>query len=200
MHTWIAAAGLVAVAAITPGPNNLIVMRAAARSGVRGAVPAIAGVVLGGLALLTVVVLGGGVLFAAMPWLHTAIAACGCLYLAGSGALLVARTFTAGAASQRPDETGIPARAAELFSFQFLNPKSWALVSTAATAFLGDGAAAALAALAPLLVVIPVISLILWSALGSLLARALAQPNVRRWFDRAMGLVLVASAVVVVEG
>src|SRR5262249_33886110 len=42
-------AGLVAIAAVTPGPNNFIVLRAASQAGIRGAWSAIAGVVLGGL-------------------------------------------------------------------------------------------------------------------------------------------------------
>ena len=52
MQALIASATLVFAAAITPGPNNFLVLRIALENGVRAALPAIAGVVLGGLAML----------------------------------------------------------------------------------------------------------------------------------------------------
>ncbi len=60
MEALIGAAGAIAAAALTPGPNNFVVMRTAARGGLAGALSAIAGVVLGSLALLAVVVAGAG--------------------------------------------------------------------------------------------------------------------------------------------
>lgn len=194
MAAWMATAGLVAVAAITPGPNNLIVMRAAARSGVRGAAPAVGGVVLGSVALLAVVVLGGDPLFRAAPGVRTAIAAAGCLYLAGAGASLVLSTYRRGATSRELAAPLLPARTVPLFAFQFMNPKGWVMAATAASALDAGGAAATLARLVPLFVVIPTVSLIAWSALGSLLAGALRRPRVRIWSDRALGGLLLASA------
>jgi threonine/homoserine/homoserine lactone efflux protein len=194
MAEWMAAAGLVAFAAITPGPNNLIVMRAAARSGPRGAAPAIAGVVLGGLALLAVVALGGGALFQSVPAARTAVAVAGCLYLSWSGASLVAATFRRSPPPAELDEPGLTVRATALFAFQFVNPKSWVMALTATSAVEAGGAAATLARLVPLFVVIPTVCLIVWSSFGSLLAGALRRPNVRSWSDRTMGGLLFLSA------
>ena len=94
MDAFLALAAVVTVGAITPGPNNWVVMRAAARSGAAGAVPVIAGVVLGSLALLVLVAAGGGAAFEAEPRLRTALAIGGSLYLAALGARLVFQTFS----------------------------------------------------------------------------------------------------------
>jgi len=189
-----AAAALVAVGAITPGPNNLIVMRAAARSGLVGAAPAIAGVVLGSVTLLVVVALGGGALFQALPGARTAIAVAGCLYLSWSGAWLVVTSFRRTAPPRELADPGLPARTGSLFAFQFLNPKSWVMALTATSAVQAAGAAATIALLAPLFVLVPALCLIVWSSLGSLLGNALRRRSVRIWTDRALGALLFVSA------
>src|SRR4030095_11427989 len=85
----IAAAGILLVGALTPGTNNLVVMTACARAGVAGALPALAGIVLGTLAMTLIIVLGTGAAFAAEPQLRTAVTAAGCLYLGWLGFRLV---------------------------------------------------------------------------------------------------------------
>jgi threonine/homoserine/homoserine lactone efflux protein len=89
MDALIGAAGAIAAAALTPGPNNFVVMRTAARGGLAAALPAIAGVVLGSLALLALIVAGAGAAFDAVPHLREALAIAGCLYLVYLGARLM---------------------------------------------------------------------------------------------------------------
>ena len=109
------------IAAITPGPNNLVVMRAAARNGWKTALLPVAGVVAGGLVLLLVVVSGAGSVFSTWPWLRGAIEAGGVLYLVWLGTRMIA------AAGREADSTALPGGFAGLFGFQFLNPRagSW---------------------------------------------------------------------------
>jgi threonine/homoserine/homoserine lactone efflux protein len=195
------AAGLLLAGAITPGPNNFVVMREAARAGWPGALRAIAGIVAGGLALLAVVVAGAGAVFAAEPALAAVTTAAGCLYLAWVGVRLIA-------AAGRPEEDevgpeggrGLPAGVRGLFVFQFLNPKAWVLVLTATSAARSQGGLAALAGLAVLMVAIPAVCLTLWSAFGLLMTRRLRSPAVRAWFDRSMGGLLVVSALLLLAG
>lgn len=203
MEAVIGAAGLVFVAAVTPGPNNFVVMRAAARAGFAGVLPAIAGVVLGGLALLAIAVAGAGAAFVAEPSLRIVVAVGGCLYLSWLGARLVAGSFGKNAGYDDPDAgkapSGAPSGAIGLFVFQFLNPKSWAMVLTATSAAqTGAGILVTFAQLAVLFAVIPTVCLLLWAALGSAISKHLGRPPVRVWFDRAMGLLLVVSAVLLV--
>jgi threonine/homoserine/homoserine lactone efflux protein len=188
MHDLLATAGLLLAAAITPGPNNLVVLREAGRGGVRGAAAAIGGIVLGGLVLLAVVAAGAGALLAAHAPLRSMLAAIGAAYMAWLGTRLLG---TRDAARLRDD--ALPAGALGLFGFQFLNPKGWAMVLTLVAAWPATSPAGYLP-LALLFFTIPLVCLLLWSLVGRLLAAQLARPRSRRRFDAAMGLLMLASA------
>ena len=195
MEALIGVTALILVAAITPGPNNLVVMQAAARGRAASAVPAILGIVLGSLALLAVAVAGAGAAFEAEPRLRTALSLGGCLYLSWLGLQLVMPTFRSEPRPTRGGDKPLPTGVLGLFGFQFLNPKSWVMVLTATAASQSpEGALGTFLRLSALFVVIPTICLALWSSLGSAMARGLERPAVQRWFDRGMGLLLVGSA------
>lgn len=187
-----AIAGLLCVAALTPGPNNLVVLRTASRDGLRGALPAIAGVVLGGLALLCMMAVGAGTAFAAWPALRRWLGIAGAAYLLWLGAALVVDGLRANRSHVDVD-AALPAGTLGLIGFQFLNPKSWVMVLTVIASVPADGLRGYLP-LAALFVAIPTGCLLLWAALGALLARWLSRPRVRRGTDVGMGALLVASA------
>lgn len=191
MHDLLAPAGLLFAAAITPGPNNLVVLRESARGSPRAAAGAIGSIVLGGLALLAVVAAGAGKMLATHAALRTGLAAAGAIYMAWLGlCLLGART--------RPVSPGragaaLPAGALGLFGFQFLNPKGWVMVLTLVAAWPATNLPGYLP-LALLFVAIPSGCLLLWSLAGRLLAAHMARPRSRRRIDAAMGALLLASA------
>jgi threonine/homoserine/homoserine lactone efflux protein len=188
-------AALVGVGAITPGPNNLAVMSAAARFGIRGALPAIAGIVAGSLALFLLVALGAGALLDAQPRLRILIVLSGCAYLGYLGVRLFGnawwgRNDTVSGQSREPR-----VEALGLFGFQFLNPKGWALVFTVSSAAHAEAVRwLDLLTVAALFVAIPTVCLLLWSLFGSLFTARLRRKAFRIGFDSAMGSVLVASA------
>jgi threonine/homoserine/homoserine lactone efflux protein len=188
---WFGVAGAVAVAAITPGPNNVIVMRAAATRGFGGAVPAIVGIVLGGLGLLALVLTGVLPLFAALPWARPVVVAAGCVYLGWLGL----RLATSPPVTHEARSTSRSSRLWPCAGFQFLNPKSWVLTLSACAAVSADAdASQVLFGLGAMLVLIPAICLAIWSMLGAALARFLLHDSQRRRFDRFMGLLLLACA------
>jgi threonine/homoserine/homoserine lactone efflux protein len=199
MDRLIALSGLLCMAALTPSPNNLVVLREAGRTGIRGALPAIAGIVLGGLLLLTVMALGVGAAFAAHASLRLWVGALGSLYLAWLGMVLlmvgIAPRHTTDVAREPARPTGIPG----LVGFQFLNPKSWVMVLTVLAALPVTGLFDFLP-LAGLFVLIPASCLLLWASLGALLARWLGQPMVRRVVDAVMGALLVVCAGLLLTG
>lgn len=196
MDALIGIAGVITVAAITPGPNNLVVMRTAAQTGWRAALRAIAGIVLGGLVLLALAATGTAALFAAQPRLRIALTIMGCLYLGATGVrLMCRRSADAGGASVTP-----PASVTGLFVFQFLNPKSWILTVTAVSAQAAASSGVAFAKLAALFVAIPLLCLLLWSALGLAMATFMERGGAAARFDRAMGGLLVASALLLLAG
>jgi threonine/homoserine/homoserine lactone efflux protein len=190
MSPLIAIAGLVLVAAITPGPNNLVVLRTAARAGIAAATPAIAGIVLGGLLMLALAAVGLGVVFATLPALRSGIAAAGSLYLSWLGIVLMRAESEIDA---NASHAALPAEALGLLGFQFLNPKSWTMVLTAAAA-MPAGSFTSWVQLAALFVAIPATCLLLWAAFGAAMAKRLADLRTRRRFDRTMGALLLASA------
>jgi threonine/homoserine/homoserine lactone efflux protein len=186
-----AVVALVAIAAITPGPNNLIVLRVSARAGFAAAAPAITGIVLGGLALLGLVVVGGDALFTGEPRLRSAVALAGCLYLSWLGVRLIANAGQGGAPQTLPTvDLALPTGARGLFGFQLANPKAWVMAMSATS--VPD---LPMWQLVAVFAIVPGICLVGWSAFGVAVARSLARPRIATWFDRAMGMLLVASAV-----
>jgi threonine/homoserine/homoserine lactone efflux protein len=182
---------LIAVAAITPGPNNLIVMEAAGRRGVWAAGRAIAGVVTGSLVLLVLVAAGFGVIMAA-PQARLAITVASGAYLAWL-ALSLLRTPRADAPQPR-SAAALPTSTAGVAAFQLTNPKAWALVATAAAA-LGAGRWPLLALL---IAVTSAVCLTLWAVMGAALSRVLERLAARLWFHRSMGGLMALSALGVI--
>jgi threonine/homoserine/homoserine lactone efflux protein len=193
MDHLIALAGLLCVAAITPGPNNLVILRAAGHAGLRAALPALLGIVLGGLLLLTVTALGAGTAFAAHPGLRWWIGAIGSLYLVWLGVALLAGSLAPRRNGTAAVEPVLPAGTLGLLGFQFLNPKGWVMVLTALATLPTTGLHDYLS-LAGLFVLIPTLCLLLWASLGAWLARWLARPLIRRVVDAVMGALLIACA------
>lgn len=203
MGSLIAVAGILFAAAITPGPNNTIVLAAAARSGLTGALPPIAGVLAGSLALLALVWAGADVLFEAAPVSRQVLLVAGALYLAWLGGGLIRRCGDAGDAGT--NRRTLPGTAFGVAAFQIFNPKSWMLVTTAAVAMPGAGVGvsdgiAGLGGLAAMMVVIPGLCLTLWACAGAAIADRLKRPAARRRFDRAMGGLLILSAALLLAG
>jgi threonine/homoserine/homoserine lactone efflux protein len=189
METLLPVTGVLTAAAITPGPNNTIVMQAGARGLAHAAAP-IAGVVAGSLLLLAMVWAGLAGALAASPWASVALAVCGAIYLAWLGARMVVH---AGAEAERHGL--LPSSLIGVAGFQLLNPKAWVLVTTAAAAMSGESG---IFLLAPLMVLITSACLLLWALAGAALARSLADPRARCWLDRAMGAALILSALGIV--
>jgi threonine/homoserine/homoserine lactone efflux protein len=193
MDHLFALAGLLCVAAITPGPNNLVVLRASGHAGFRAAMPAIAGIVLGGLLLLTLVAAGAGMAFAAHPALKSWLSAIGSLYLAWLGISLCAGGMVPRSGTAISTEPALPAGVLGLIGFQFLNPKSWVMALTALAATPATSLRDYLP-LAGLFALIPALCLLLWASLGTWLSRWLVRPGVRRGVDVVMGALLLACA------
>lgn len=92
----------------------------------------------------------------------------------------------------------MPADRGMRIGFQFLNPKGWVLVLTVVAAIPASGAVESFVRLAPLFIAVPAACLLLWAGLGSALSGQLVRPAVRIATDRVLGILLVASALLLI--
>ena len=187
--SWIAFATIALVGAITPGPNNTLVLALAAERGLPGALPAIGGVVAGSVAMLALVMLGFDAALEAYPPLRAAMGIGGGAYLVALGLLLALRGPAVRAAGGPTFD--MPRTAAALFLFQFANPKGWAVMSAAVSALPSGLGIQAKLALALALAAVCAACLLAWSAAGSFLALHLENERNAAWFHGAMGVSLV---------
>jgi threonine/homoserine/homoserine lactone efflux protein len=199
MDAWVAIVLIVTVAAVTPGPNNFIVLGAATRGSFISAGPVIVGVLAGSLVLLLIIAAGAGAAFEAEPRLRMALTLVGSFYLAWLGAKLIwGGVVNANAAA--PEGGALPVTGIGVAGFQLANPKSWLLVTTAVAALPQDPSfALSLVALAAILTVVSTACLTLWALAGAVAAQWLATPPARRLFDGVMGAALVASAALLLQ-
>jgi threonine/homoserine/homoserine lactone efflux protein len=181
------------VAAITPGPSNILLTSVGAVHGIRHGVPCLCGAAIGMGFMMFVVAFGLGSLVIERPFLLDL------LKWGGAGFLLwlawkIATAGVSHAAASR-EVVGFWGMAA----FQWVNPKSWLVsVSAAATYLDADSASAFVQSLAfgALFVVAALPSCFVWLACGASLQRLLRSPQVARPFNLAMGALLAASTLV----
>jgi threonine/homoserine/homoserine lactone efflux protein len=188
IDAWVPVVGVLVVAAITPGPNNFMVMEASARGGVAAAAGVVLGVVLGSLSLLALIFLGVGSAIHAHPALGLVLNIAGGAYLAWLGASLI---FRGAAPSSRDTLRGMPQSLWGVAVFQLLNPKAWVLIMTAVAAVTEAGSVLGLAVLVAL---VSSICLSIWAFAGAASAQLLAGAQARYWFERTMGALLALSA------
>jgi threonine/homoserine/homoserine lactone efflux protein len=182
------------VAAVTPGPSNVLVMAAGARAGFRGGLPCLAGVVIGMAALMSAATLGLGGFVKAYP-ASLAILKWGgsifLLWLAWKVASAPAIGSSSGAAAP-PEAVGFRAALA----FQWVNPKSWVVSVSAAGAYAGGGEFGVLERalmLGGLFALAAAPSCAAWLAFGASMQRWLTNERRSRVFNMGMGLALVGS-------
>jgi threonine/homoserine/homoserine lactone efflux protein len=176
--------GLLVATAITPGPNNVIVMEAGARGG-SAAAAAILGVSAGTVVLLVLAWSGVGAIVETAPGLKLALSTVGGAYLIWLGFGI------ASTKSESSSRAGaLPASVPAIAVFQLLNPKAWILVITVTAALPGVG----LVGITALILVVTSTCLAIWAGAGAATSRFLDRPGVRQVFNRVMGSVLALSA------
>lgn len=186
-----AIATLIFVSAITPGPNNLIVLGRASARGVASVAPAVSGIVAGGIVMIALAKLGLAAFFVGNAWVLKVVAWIGCAYLARLGVSLIANAHSTTAAR---DPAISRADAIALFAFQFANPKAWVLVTTMVAASATNGVETW--PLLALFAAISSMSLLAWALLGKAMQRWRQKPRVRMRFDQIMALSLLLSTIV----
>ena len=180
------------VTSITPGPNNFMLMASGVNFGFRRTIPHMLGIGAGFLSLLLGVGLGLGAVLAAYPALHMALKIAGGAYLVYlAWRIAMARSMGDGKAGEGAAR---PMTFLQAAAFQWVNPKAWVMAVTAMAVYTSPQApflSVVLVAVAFAVVNVPSVSA--WAGFGVALRGFLADPVRLKWFNIAMGLLLVAS-------
>jgi threonine/homoserine/homoserine lactone efflux protein len=183
------------VASITPGPNNLLLMRSGASFGIRRSLWHLFGVQVGFLGLLFLVHLGVGAVLLAVPGAFSLLRWASAAYLLWL-ALMILRDDKPGAESAPGRPAPRPMNWLEAVLFQLINPKAWMMAITVASAFYGSSAPALpdLAVAALVCFFIGGTCMLVWTVWGASIDRVLKRPQARRAYAWSMSLAVAATA------
>jgi threonine/homoserine/homoserine lactone efflux protein len=178
------------VTSITPGPNNLMLLASGVNFGIAKTVPHMLGISIGFLVLLLAVGFGLGAALTAFPALHTALKIAGAAYLLYlAWKIAMSRSMSDGRGAE-----GRPMRFIDAAAFQWVNPKAWVMAITAMAVYTNSDhpfVSVALISVAFTIVNLPSVSV--WAGFGTALRGFLSDPGRLKWFNIAMGLLLVAT-------
>jgi len=183
------------VAAVTPGPSNVMLTATGAQAGILRGLPCLLGVATGMGTMMFVVPLGLGALVLGHPGLLRA------LHWGGAAFLLWLAWKIATSAGGVDTSGGQPVGYVGAAVFQWVNPKSWLVSASAAGTFLaGPGSPAAqAAALGGLFVLAALPSGFVWLAFGAGVQHMLHDRRRARVFNLLMGVLLALSVVFIVR-
>ena len=178
------------VAAITPGPSNIMLTAAGASAGVLKGLPCLFGVTTGMGLMMFLVPLGLGSLVLDHPLVLKT------LKWGGAAVLLWLSWKIATSRSMDSLPESRPVGFIGAAVFQWVNPKSWLVTASAAGAFLHTGAGSPVlqsALLGGLFVLVALPSCFVWLAFGATAQRLLQTPRRLRAFNITMGILLALS-------
>jgi threonine/homoserine/homoserine lactone efflux protein len=184
------------VAAVTPGPSNIMLTAAGAQAGIIRGLPCLLGVTTGMGAMMFLVPLGLGSLVLGRPGVLRA------LHWGGAAFLLWLAWKIATSSSGIAADAGKPVGYLGAAAFQWVNPKSWLVSASAAGTFLSAGAGSPVgqaAALGGLFAAAALPSGFLWLAFGAGVQRLLHDRRRLRIFNAIMGVLLALSVVLIVR-
>jgi threonine/homoserine/homoserine lactone efflux protein len=134
---------------------------------------------------------GLGALFSAVPVVHTALKIAGGVYL-----LWLAWKVANAGQPQQSENPGTPLTFLQAAAFQWVNPKGWMMALSAISLFVRPQSA--LADISLVLAIFgfaTLVSVVVWTAFGTVVSRALRNERHARIFNIVMAVLLVASIV-----
>ena len=178
-------------ASATPGPNNIMMLSAAATHGLRRTLPQLAGVAIGFGVMVALVACGLGIPLAQSRLLQRMMQVAGAIWL----------TWLAWKIATAPVRGELrPARVLSFWSacaFQWINPKGWIMAVATTATFLPPGGNplifGPLFGLVFTLVSFPCVGS--WGLVGASGGRLLQQPRRLRAFNVTLALLLITTVV-----
>lgn len=188
--------GFLWVAAITPGPNNMLLTTSGANFGFMRSLWLMIGIMLGMQSILVLVAFGVGGLILIYPSLHLILKILGSLYL------LWLAWKVATAAYEKLETDAPPPKPVRLYQgwlLQFLNPKAWlmALGAVASFSLAGDKYNHSILAIAFGIFAVNIVAGIIWLGFGSVIGRLLRSKKAWIIFNVSMGLLTAACVLLI---
>lgn len=180
--------GFAFVATVTPGPNNLMLMASGANFGFRRTLPHMLGIV-GGVSVMAFLV-GAGLmaLFDILPALNLVLEVVSVSYL-----LWLAFKIATAAPVEERDPDGRPITLFQAATFQWVNPKAWAMCLSAITLYAPDRSLLSVAIVAGAFALVSFPAISVWAWLGTVVRQWLSNATRLRVFNITMATLLVAS-------
>jgi threonine/homoserine/homoserine lactone efflux protein len=179
-----------AVACITPGPNNTMMLASGLNYGFVRSLPHLFGITAGFSFMMFATGFGLQAVFAQAPVLQLILKYVGAIYLLWLAWKLAHAAPMSAEQARLSQPMGFFAAAA----FQWVNPKAWVMILSAMTTYLPQGSGMGdVALLALVFAVIGIVCVGMWALFGVTMRRFLQDPRSVRVFNVAMALLLVAS-------
>lgn len=186
----------VAASASTPGPNNFMLMASGANFGVRRSVPHFFGIMFGVFIMVLLVGMGLMQVFARFPLVYVTLKTLSILYLLFLAWKIAVAAPLRDDADSDTKPIGKPITFLQAVLFQWVNPKAWAVILTAISAYTPPTHP-------PISVFIVAMTFALvhffagsmWILIGTQLRRLLTEPVKLRIFNCGVAVLLVASVI-----
>ena len=179
-------------AAITPGPNNIMIMASGLNFGTARSLPHLLGICIGFPVMIVLIGIGFGVIFQTYPILHEIIKIVGIFYLI----YLAWRIANAGSNAQTAKPSK-PFTFLQSAFFQWVNPKAWIMASSAIAAYttMGQDIFFEVLLIAFIFFLVAFPSAGSWLIFGASMQHFLQKPVYQNAFNTSMALLLIASVI-----
>lgn len=179
--------------ALTPGPNNILLMNSGLHFGLRKSMSHYFGICFGFPAMTLIVALGFGAIFLHHEWLKHVLRILGSVYML----YLAYQTLTADSSLTISIEKK-PWRFIQALLFQWINPKAWLMAIGAISIFtITQNYLMNALAISSIFLLFCLPCLGIWLGFGVVLQKILKEEKHRRWFNAFMAFCLVASIVMI---
>ncbi|GAA0502375.1 LysE family translocator [Tatumella terrea] len=198
MGLFLSLLGFLWVAAITPGPNNMLLTASGANVGFVRSLPLMLGIMLGMQIMLLLVAFGIGGLILIYPALHLLLKIAGSLYLLWLSWKIGSAPYEVLEVDPSPDSgKAMPFWQGGLL--QLINPKAWLMSLGAVASFSLAGAEyrSSVLAISFAMFLVNLVAGIIWLGFGTMIGRWLKSPQAWKIFNVFMGL-LTASCVILI--
>lgn len=196
MSIFLSMAAFALASSISPGPVNLVALSSSAQYGLGASMRHVTGATVGFTLLLLLIGLGLREVLNQWPWLTTVIQWAGVAFLFFMAYKLAVDDGRLGADRA---QAGRGPSALSGAAMQWLNPKAWLASVAGMGAYAANGDRTVVWQFAALYFLICYGSIACWAFAGSFLRQHLRDAARVRLFNRLMALLLVASAVYLLE-